>query len=240
MISLIRSAAVTAAAVTCFAITASAVPVDNFSFEVPDVDPFAYNPSDSTASGTGWDYSGGAGITQQQVAFAGDANGGYLATDGTQLGFLQGNSEIAQNLAQGTSVGGAEYLIEFDAAGRTDNLTAGAGGTPSAGELSVRITDVGGGNEMIVSPFTPIPVGPEGDDPAAPKDLYSFAYTFTNPESFGSGGFRLRFLHQPAATGGDVSTIIDNVRVTQVIPEPASLALLGLGGLGLLRRRRTA
>lgn len=235
MNTLFRSTAA-AAVVLAFAATASAVPVDNFSFEVPDTSTYLYNPDDSAANG-GWDFSGGSGVVQQQVAFAGDLTGGYLATDGTQLGFLQGNAEIAQNLAQGTSIGGAEYLIEFDAAGRTDNLTAGLGGTPSAGELSVVITDVGGGNAMTVLPFTPILVGLEGADPAAPKDLYSFAVPFVNPVNFGGGGFRLRFLHRPGVNGGDVSTIIDNVRVNQVIPEPASLGLLGIGGLALLRRR---
>ena len=34
-------------------------------------------------------------------------------------------------------------------------------------------------------------------------------------------------------------TVLDNFAINDVIPEPASLALLGLGGLMLLPRRRT-
>ncbi len=42
------------------------------------------------------------------------------------------------------------------------------------------------------------------------------------------------------ATPGSQQALIDDVTVTAVIPEPASLALVGLGGLCLLGRRRGA
>jgi len=36
----------------------------------------------------------------------------------------------------------------------------------------------------------------------------------------------------------DLATVLDTITIIQQIPEPMTLSLLGLGGLGLLRRRR--
>ena len=44
----------------------------------------------------------------------------------------------------------------------------------------------------------------------------------------------------PSGTVGSQQALIDDVTVTAVVPEPASLALVGLGGLCLLGRRRGA
>ena len=47
----------------------------------------------------------------------------------------------------------------------------------------------------------------------------------------------VRFFSQQDTTGFTPQTGLDNIVLT-VIPEPSSLALLGLGGLGLMGRRR--
>jgi len=54
-------------------------------------------------------------------------------------------------------------------------------------------------------------------------------------------GANAAFIEFTMATGGvdDAEFLIDDV-VLDVVPEPSSLALLGLGGLALMRRRRSA
>jgi hypothetical protein len=55
-----------------------------------------------------------------------------------------------------------------------------------------------------------------------------------------SGGVTLQFNAATGGAAGSTSILeIDNVSV-DVVPEPSSLALLGLGGLALMRRRRSA
>ena len=56
----------------------------------------------------------------------------------------------------------------------------------------------------------------------ASADAYTLRFSTSNP------------------LGGDSSTLIDDVHLifANEIPEPATLALLALGGLALLRRRR--
>ena len=72
-----------------------------------------------------------------------------------------------------------------------------------------------------------------GAAPDAGTDWTYFSVNFVASES------ELTLLFQGTVGGSDVSTSIDDVRFA-VVPEPATLVLLTLGGLGALVRRRRA
>lgn len=65
----------------------------------------------------------------------------------------------------------------------------------------------------------------------APYTMNPWADTDPEPTTFG-----VLTLRQGGSNASNVT--VDNVMVTEVIPEPTSLALLGLGTVGLLARRR--
>ena len=71
-----------------------------------------------------------------------------------------------------------------------------------------------------------------------PGGTFSTSFTVvTQNFTLPTGGTQLLEFRVSVGTSGDSSATIDNVSIT---PEPASLALLGLGGLSLLARRRRA
>lgn len=68
--------------------------------------------------------------------------------------------------------------------------------------------------------------------------LFLHSGSFPNPEIYFQASLpfdEIRFLARPIGTGG---WGVDNLTLGRVVPSPSSLALLGLGGLVAVRRRR--
>lgn len=137
------------------------------------------------------------------------------------------SSAVIQQLriGEGFVVSGEQVQISFDARGETTN-----GGVVFAEFFSELASEGVSSTEILGN---------------APLALSSAFQTFTFTTLTGSdvgGGVTLQFA---VVTGGDAGSTarveVDNLSVTvERIPEPASLAILGLGATALLARRRRA
>jgi hypothetical protein len=177
----------------------------------------ATNPS----APTGWTVSAaGTGINSDAViatdsiagtAGIGGANNPFIdngaETDAVLL--LQGVSFASQNVT-GFAVG-QDYILTFDVNARNC-----CGDVPQ-GQLSI------GG--AVVIPFTSI-------TPVGGSSLYN---TISVPFTAAAAAMEFRIDNRSAA-GGDATLLLDNFALTMV-PEPSTLAILGLS-LTLLGRRR--
>lgn len=195
---------------------------------------------DGNSAPTGWDASGfsnGAGFSENR----GSSSGGV--TTGGTYAFDIGSG----NIALGVQPGGSDFTP-----GTYDlEVTNDSGATVDTWAIAFNsyvFNDQGRGNGFNFSystdgsSYTPVAAGSFTSAAAAdgsPAWAIGAAYSDNISASVASGGsLHLRWTGVDAGGSGSRDEFaLDDVSINAV-PEPSSIALLGLGGIALLRRRR--
>jgi len=150
-----------------------------------------------------------------------DANSGLFAAELFNNSIASGAVVKQANIGMGVVNAGDLVTISFAAKG------SGAAGGVAFAEFFSEI-DGGGVSSSVLL----------GGAPLALTDTYQTFNFTTVAGSDVSGGVTLQFASVTGADQGSVMVLfIDDVSVT-VIPAPASAAMLGLGGMVAMRRRR--
>ena len=215
--------AATVAASLALSASSNAVVIMNPSFEVDDV----ANGGFTNGLATGWDTAGNVTGTQDFVSGTAPT-----ATDGEQHGVVsfQVFNALPTSLSQLTP-----HTIN---AGDTITLTVDVGqvGAFSGSEATISLygSTLGLGTALSNTNGTALQAGIA---PASGAYLLNQTVTYTalaSGDPFAGQQIGILFLNSVGT-----QTLFDNVRLDIVaVPEPGSLALLSLGGLALLRRRR--
>jgi hypothetical protein len=207
------------------ATSAFAVPITNYSFELVAIgSPFK---SANVTDVPGWTRTGAAGDAAiWRVGYVDGAGSITVAGDGQQFVTMGGGygptGATSWEQTIGGLISGQTYLLEFQMAAEA------AGGPFSTAGITQTLTASLTGTGTISQDFTATnDVGNYWQD----WETKSLAFTAD------AASMTLRFSYS-----GPYDVGLDNVRITErsSVPEPASLALLGvaLAGLGFSRRRK--
>ena len=157
---------------------------------------------------------------------------GTAWTYGGDAGLCNGASPFHDAAESGSQYAFIQAPPDGSLLGKMTGLTTGATYRlsfylGSRGGYAIEPVNVTVGNATIASNVAPA-------DDASGTGWTKFTFSFVAPSAAPSLGFT-----GIDRTGGDYDTALDNVTV-QATPEPATLAAVGLGALGLLRRRRAS
>jgi PEP-CTERM motif len=183
---------------------------------------------------------------------------------GSATGFTQTGNSVDYGIPYGLRT---RYLVQIDAVASSDRIDLTSGPLPGTifqgNSLSIFIRGDGSGNASLYNGATDTPIQSEmpGFNTGLPNDgqWHNYAVLFdqtaktvqifvdeqakgtVNLTTF-AGGLYQNFSNAAVGVGnglggGQNRAWTDNFQVGAPIPEPASLMLLGMGGLGLRRRR---
>ena len=191
------------------------------------------NSWDGCSTGCGSAHATNVGDTSTVVASVLTRTGGQFNGNGE---LLLGNDSMLD--------GAAEYsyriFINGDSSGSLTTLINNGGaqiqfGTQSVSDwymLRLTVTDVGTAGETAIAEIADV-----DDTTGVPNTAFSMLGTF-NP-SGGTTALTHVGVTSSGITAGASLKPFDNVLVQMlVVPEPATLSLLGMGAMGLMRRRR--
>jgi hypothetical protein len=200
--------------------------LENASFELPgdgkikgwDMDDGAYYADTSEAAEVpGWEADG-------TIVDSGVESDWPGSTDGVWTGFLMGGDPSVYQTTDHVIAAGDEFLLMLDA---RDNWSA---TTPALLEVTLYADAMGQRVVLATETFEMTSGEIVADYPEWNTYTLSFAADTMEMLQGFPIGIELRNAQEASSWIG-----VDNVRF---VPEPATIALLGLGGLSLLRRRR--